>query len=516
MSAIAAHSPRADEAPASLLRFITCGSVDDGKSTLIGRLLFETGQVPDDQLETLAIDSKRHGTQGGDMDFALLLDGLSAEREQGITIDVAYRYFATPRRKFIVADTPGHRQYTRNMASGASTADVAILLVDARMGLVAQTRRHGLIVDMLGVRHVVLAINKMDLAGFSFETFTRIEAEFRAFARALGFASVTCVPVSAKGGDNIATASPAMPWYRGPTLLGLLETIDVGADVAAPFHMAVQWVNRPNPDFRGFSGTITAGDARPGDIVRVLPAGRGAQIDRIVTADGDLDHAVAGQAVTVTLTEEIDVSRGDALVAPDDTRFGARRLTARLLWVCETAMAPGRGYILKAGAASVGATLAPPIKTMDIETGLLGVGDMLGVNDIGVVDIATDRPITLDLYRRNRAAGGFILIDRITNETVAMGLVEAIGDADSRAAQRVWRTRPNALPVRSMAKAATWRAAGSLATVALAYGVTGDARISAAIGGVEVLAKFFLYYFHERAWAHLGFGLRHAPGAERG
>ncbi len=334
-----------------LLRFITCGSVDDGKSTLIGRLLYDADLAPDDLIAALEADSKKHGTQGDDLDFALLVDGLAAEREQGITIDVAYRYFATDKRKFIVADTPGHEQYTRNMAVGASTADLAILLVDARKGILPQTRRHSVITSMFGVRHVVVAVNKMDLVDYSEETFRRIEADFREFAKNLRFASIYVLPLVAKDGDNLVHDAKSMPWHDGPPLLTYLEGVAV-EDVMriAPFRMPVQWVNRPNLDFRGFSGFISGGNIRPGDIVRILPSGRDTRVSRVVTYDGDLDSAVSGQSVTVTLTEEIDCSRGDLLSSPVSPAKVGDRLEAKLLWLVREPLAIGKSYLLKIGA----------------------------------------------------------------------------------------------------------------------------------------------------------------------
>ena len=340
-----------------LLRFITCGSVDDGKSTLIGRLLYDSHLLDDDQLVTLTADSKRVGTQGAELDFALLLDGLTAEREQGITIDVAYRYFATDRRKFIVADTPGHEQYTRNMVTGASTADVAVILVDARKGVLTQTRRHSYLASLLGIRRVVLAVNKLDLAGYSEEVFGRIRADYLAFAGAIGLGEIVCIPLSALRGDNVTTRSANTPWYDGPTLLEYLETVEAGDDAQrGPFRLLVQWVNRPDAEFRGFSGRIVGGSVRPGDRVRVLPSARESRVTRLVTRDGDLDSAVAGQSVTVTLADEIDVSRGDMLAAADAPPELGDQFEADVIWMSEAPMLPGRPYLMKIGAKTVGAT----------------------------------------------------------------------------------------------------------------------------------------------------------------
>jgi sulfate adenylyltransferase large subunit len=417
----------AAEQGTSLLRLITCGSVDDGKSTLIGRLLFEVGQIPDDQLALLRQESQRRGS---DIDYSLLVDGLAAEREQGITIDVAYRYFATPRRKFIVADTPGHEQYTRNMATAASTAELAVLLVDGRKGVLPQTRRHSLIVALLGVHHVVLAVNKMDAIGFDETVFASIESQFRRFADGLGFATITCLPLSAKSGDNIIAASPNMAWYHGPTLLKCLETIDVARfEQELPFRMPVQWVNRMDADSRGYCGMIASGRIRPGDKILVQPSGRPATVARVLTADGDLDEAVVGQAVTVTFAEAIDVSRGDLLAASARPATTGNRWLARVLWVSQQPLTSGRSFLLKAGAAVVPVVVDHIVATVDIASGTTTSDPplhSLALNEIGVVKLTLDRRLGLDPYRDNRATGGFILIDRESNDTVAMGLIEAV------------------------------------------------------------------------------------------
>jgi bifunctional enzyme CysN/CysC len=408
----------------SLLRFITCGSVDDGKSTLIGRLLYETHLVFEDHLAALEIDSAKVGTQGGDLDFALLLDGLSAEREQGITIDVAYRFFATERRKFIVADTPGHEQYTRNMVTGASTADVAVILVDARKGVLTQTRRHSYIVSLLGIKRVVVAINKMDLMDYSHEVFSAIEEEYTDFADRIGLHDITFIPLSALKGDNIVEPSANTPWYHGPTLLGFLETVPVDDDLAdQSFRMPVQWVNRPNLDFRGFSGRIVGGSIEPGDPIRVLPAGTTSTVQRIVTMDGDLDEAIAGQSVTITLTDEIDVSRGDVLCAADDPAEVADQFEAHIVWMHEDEMLPGRPYLVKIGARTVGATIGHPKYRVDINNLDHLAATTLELNEIGVCNISLDRPIPFDAYDTNRDMGGFIVIDKLTNVTVGAGLL---------------------------------------------------------------------------------------------
>ena len=408
-----------------LLRFMTCGSVDDGKSTLIGRFLYESKMLFEDQLAALEADSKKVGTQGGELDYALLLDGLAAEREQGITIDVAYRYFSTERRKYIVADTPGHEQYTRNMVTGASTADAAIILIDARKGVLTQTRRHSYLVSLLGIRHMLLAINKMDLVGYAEATFRSIEADYRSFARRLGLEDVTCVPVSALKGDNILAHSGKMPWYQGPTLMSYLETVEIDEDrmQRGPFRLPVQWVNRPNLDFRGFSGTIVSGTIQPGDRVRVAPSGRESKVARIVTPAGDLDRAVAGQAITLTLADEIDLSRGDVVCAVDAAAGVADQFRATIVWMNDAPMLPGRSYLLKIGARTVSASVGHIRHKVDVNTLEELAARQLELNEIGVCNLSTDRPIAFDCYAENRDTGGFILIDRLTNNTVGGGLL---------------------------------------------------------------------------------------------
>ena len=417
----------------SLLRFITCGSVDDGKSTLIGRLLYDSKLVFEDHLAALESDSKQVGTQGGELDFALLVDGLAAEREQGITIDVAYRFFSTERRKFIVADTPGHEQYTRNMVTGASTADVAVILIDARSGVLTQTRRHSYLVSLLGIRHVVVAINKLDLVDYDREVVAAIEADYRAFAEAIGLDDVTCIPISALRGDNITEPSDLTPWYDGPTLIGYLETVDVDDESAAgPFRMPVQWVNRPDLDFRGFSGPVVGGTVRPGDRVRAVPSGRESNVSRIVTADGDLDEAVSGQSVTLCLTDEIDVSRGDVLAAASAPPGVADQFECHLVWMAEEELLPGRPYLMKLGTRTVTATVAQPKYSINVNTLDHLAARTLHLNEIGVCNLNLDRPVPFDPYADNRDMGGFILIDRFTNATVAAGLLHfALRRADN-------------------------------------------------------------------------------------
>jgi bifunctional enzyme CysN/CysC len=408
-----------------LLRFITCGSVDDGKSSLIGRLLFESKMLFEDQLATLAADSKRIGTTGGDLDFALLLDGLSAEREQGITIDVAYRFFSTDRRKFIVADTPGHEQYTRNMVTGASTADVAIILIDARKGVLTQTRRHGFIASLLGIRHIVLAINKMDLVDYSEARFRQIEEEFRPFAEQVGLLEVTCLPISAVKGDNITSLSSNTPWFKGPTLMEYLETVEVDEDrlQRLPFRLPVQWVNRPNLDFRGFAGLIASGIVHRGERVRVSPAGTISTVARIVTSDGDLESAVAGQSITLTLRDEIDVSRGDVISAADAPPEVADQFEAAVVWMHEQPMLRGRAYLMKIGTKTVTATVMPLKYKINVNTLEHLAATRLELNEIGVCDLELDRAVAFDAYAENRATGAFILIDRMTNNTVGAGML---------------------------------------------------------------------------------------------
>jgi bifunctional enzyme CysN/CysC len=417
----------------SLLRFMTCGSVDDGKSTLIGRLLYESNLVFEDHLAALEADSKKLGTQGDELDLALLVDGLAAEREQGITIDVAYRFFSTERRKFVVADTPGHEQYTRNMVTGASTAELAVILVDARKGVLTQTRRHSFLVSLLGIRKVVLAVNKLDLVEYSHEIFDAIENEYRAFAADIGLVDVVCIPVSALKGDNIVEPSSHTPWYCGPTLIGYLETVEIDDwGQSGPFRLPVQWVNRPDLDFRGFSGQIVGGVVRPGDRVRVFPSGQTSTVARLVTADGDLDVAVAGQSVTVTLTEEIDVSRGDVLAAADAPPAVADQFEAHVIWMSKTEMLPGRPYLMKIGTSTVGLSIAQPKYKIDVNTLDHAAAKTLRLNEIGVCNINLDRPVPFDAYLENRDTGGFIVIDRLTNSTVGAGLLHfALRRADN-------------------------------------------------------------------------------------
>ena len=414
----------------SLLRFITCGSVDDGKSTLIGRLLYDSKMIFEDQLAALESDSKKVGTQGQDIDFALLVDGLAAEREQGITIDVAYRFFATEKRKFIVADTPGHEQYTRNMVTGASTADCAVILVDARKGVLVQTRRHSYLAHLLGIKHLVLAVNKMDLVDYDQAIFDAIVADYSAFAGAIGIETFTAIPISGFKGDNITAApSEKTPWYTGPALVDHLETIEIANVVAQekPFRMPVQWVNRPNLDFRGFSGLIGSGMAKPGDAVRIVPSGKTTTIESIITFDGDLEEAVAGQSVTITLNDEVDCSRGDVIATADNPPEASDQFEATLVWMDEEALKPGRGYWLKLASQSVTATIQEPKYEINVNSvGTSGehlAAKTLELNSIGVAEVHTERPITFEPYTDSRALGGFVLVDKITNATVGAGML---------------------------------------------------------------------------------------------
>lgn len=409
----------------SLLRFITCGSVDDGKSTLIGRLLFESKMLFEDQLAAMEADSKKWGTQGEDIDFALLVDGLAAEREQGITIDVAYRFFSTDKRKFIVADTPGHEQYTRNMVTGASTADAAILMVDARKGILTQTRRHSYLMSLLGIRHIVVAINKMDLVDYSQARFHEIVEEYGQFAKQLGLTNVTYLPLSAFKGDNIVANGENMPWYQGATLMDFLETVEIDDTrmQQAPFRLPVQWVNRPNLDFRGFSGTITSGVVKPGDRIRVQPSGKESEVARIVTYNGDLPLAVAGQSVTVTLKDEIDISRGDVISISDAPAETADQFESTIVWMSENALLPGRPYLLKVGTQTVTASITDIKYQVNVNTLEHTAAKQLELNGIGVCNISLDRAIAFDDYQTNKDTGGFILIDRLNNTTVAAGML---------------------------------------------------------------------------------------------
>ena len=415
----------AQQTDKGLLRFLTCGSVDDGKSTLIGRLLYDSQLVLDDQLASLRKESRNRQVGEEGIDFSLLVDGLTAEREQGITIDVAYRFFSTDKRKFIVADTPGHEQYTRNMATGASNADLAVVLIDARKGVLTQTRRHSFILSLIGVKHVVLAVNKIDLVGYDAELFNAIEAEYRAFARDLGFETLVAIPVSALKGDNILTPSAQMPWYRGPQLVPYLETIEVASDrTAKPMRFPVQWVNRPNLDFRGFSGTVASGTVAVGDEVLVAASRKPATIARIVTMDGERERAIAGEAVTLVLDREIDVSRGDVLAHPGEVPEYSNQFQARMVWMNDEPAIPGRSYLLKTGSQQVPATITDLKFRTNVNTLEQSAAKTLELNEVGTLTIATDKPIAFDSYATNALTGAFILIDRITNATLGAGVID--------------------------------------------------------------------------------------------
>ena len=431
-----------------LLRFITCGSVDDGKSTLIGRLLFESKMLFEDQLAALEADSKKLGTQGGNLDFALLVDGLSAEREQGITIDVAYRAFATSKRKFIVADTPGHEQYTRNMATGASTAELAVILIDARKGVLTQTRRHSFIATLLGIKQLVVCINKMDLVDYSREVFDRIEADYRSFAKSLGTdAAITCIPASALKGDNIIDRSAAMGWYQGATLMGHLETVPVGnALETGPFRMPVQWVNRPDQNFRGFAGTIASGTVKPGDAIRVLPSGKTSTVSRIVTYDGDVSQAQAEQAITLTLSDEVDVSRGDVICAAQAPVETSDQFEAQVLWMGDEPMLPGRPYIIKSATRTWPGTLDKLKYKINVNTLERTAAETLTLNEIGVCNLELNGALAFAPYDENRALGSFIIIDRFSNTTVGFGLIRF---ALRRAANIHWQAMDVNKPARA-------------------------------------------------------------------
>ena len=409
----------------SLLRFITCGSVDDGKSTLIGRLLYDSKMIFEDQLEALQADSKKVGTQGQEIDFALLVDGLAAEREQGITIDVAYRFFATEKRKFIVADCPGHEQYTRNMFTGASTADLAVILIDARKGVLVQTRRHSYLCNLIGIKNIVLAVNKMDLIDYDQAKYEAIVADYAAFAAEIGIKDFTAMPISGFKGDNITTNSANTPWYTGKPLIEHLETVELDntADQSKPFRLPVQWVNRPNLDFRGFSGLIATGSVKPGDAIRVLPSGKTSTVTKVVTLDGDLDEAVAGQSVTVCFADEVDCSRGNVIATADAPPEVSDQFEATLVWMDDDALHVGRSYWLKLGTQMVSATVQQPKYTVNVNTMEHLAAKTLELNAIGVAELATDKPIVFEPYAESRTLGGFILIDKISNRTVGAGML---------------------------------------------------------------------------------------------
>jgi sulfate adenylyltransferase large subunit len=484
---------------------------------LIGRLLYEAGILCVDQLDALDRDSLRHGTQGEDRDFALLLDGLAAEREQKITIDVAYRFFATERRKYIVADAPGHEQYTRNMATGASTADLALLLVSASDGLTRQTRRHALIVSTLGVRRFVVAVNKMDLIDWSESKFAAFEAEIRAFLRNLDVNNVAFIPIAARDGDNIVFRSQRMRWYHGPALLEYLEEVEIATrPQTAAFRMPVQWVNRPDPTFRGYCGLIGSGDVYPGMPVQILPGGQWTHIKRIVTAEGDLASASAGRAVALTLSDEIDASRGDIIADVCPSVPTTDRLLARIVWSSEEPLVLGRPYLFKLAAATVKATVESGLRIIDLETLETVPADGLAANAIGTAVVTLDRVIAVDRYADCRDTGSFILIDPESFDTVGMGIVEAGQLKEERALTRKTSrladlVRTTETHTRSIAKAISWRATGSLDTFVLAVLITGSATLAGGVALAEVLTKTGLYYVHERIWSMIPWGRRCSP-----
>jgi bifunctional enzyme CysN/CysC len=499
--------------PAYLLHLVTCGSVDDGKSTLLGRLLFDSDAVLDDQLTALDRDSKRFGTQGEVRDFALLVDGLSAEREQGITIDVAYRYFSTPNRSFILADAPGHEQYTRNMATGASKADLAIILVDARKGVLPQTRRHSYIVSMLGVRHVVLVVNKMDLVDFSSDVWRRIVADYGEAASDLGFGSIVAIPICAREGDNIVIHSDRTPWYEGPALLEHLETVSVEPteDATKGFRFPVQYVNRPNADFRGYAGTVANGVIYARQPVIALPGGQRSRIDRIVTADGDLTTAIAGKAVTLTLTDEIDVSRGDVIVPADDPLSGGTEVTARVLWMAEAPLSADQTLQVKVGTATANARIARVHCAIDIHSFEPHPAATLAMNEIGVVEVVFDRPLVTADYATDRELGALVLVDRMTNQTVALGVVER---APARAAsdEPAIRTRPNKVHrvigyAGSMKRAVflqrmTGRFLRGLVLFGIVVWLSGNWTLASVVGSADVILGPILNGAVASAWRH--------------
>jgi sulfate adenylyltransferase large subunit len=473
-------------------------------------------------LDALATESRKYGTNGKELlDFSLLLDGLAAEREQKITIDVAYRFFSTARRKFIVADAPGHEQYTRNMATGASTADLALILVNAQAALTRQTRRHSLIVSMLGVRYLLVAVNKMDLVGWSEEAFRAIESEFRSFAAELGASEIVCIPISACGGDNVVNGSPNMVWYRGPTLLTYLENVEIAArSHLRPFRMPVQLVNRPSPDFRGYSGSIAGGQVYAGMPVRILPSGQASSIDRIVTFNGDVERAAAGESVTITLADDVDASRGDVIAEIGEPPIVSDRLTARVFWMGSDALVPGRSYLVKLATSTAKCTVESTLYVLDIDTRAATAADRLFINDIGHCTLALDRPVALDRYDDNRETGSFILIDPETYDTVGMGLVEQATAGEARFGWlRRWLSvvttakaaslktpRSSESHIRSIVKAMSWRGTGSLDTFLVTLVITGSYTFAGSIAITEILTKITLYYCHERFWSMIPWG----------
>jgi sulfate adenylyltransferase large subunit len=500
------------QARTSLLRFIACGSVDHGKSTLLGRLLYETKQLFEDQLDALESDSRKFGAQGGELDFSLLLDGLAAEREQKITIDVAF--FATARRKFIVIDAPGHEQYTANMATGASVADLALILVSADEGLTRQTKRHAVVLSMLGVRKIVLAVNKMDRVGWSEVIFRGMEAQFRDFAATLGIDAVVSIPVAAKSGDNVTSRSDRMPWYDGPSLLEYLEDVEpVRPAERQPFRMPIQWVSRPHEDFRGYSGLVARGEVQAGMPVKILPSGRVTRVSRIATFDGDLKSAAVGRSVTLTFADQIDASRGDVVVGIEAEPVMTDRITARLFWINSEALRSGRRYLLKLATTTVTATVEPDMSVFDLDTRRLVAVDALAQNEIGLGTLKLDRPIAVDRYAECRDTGSFILIDPETYDTIGMGCVERAEACGASAASSALTVRGKLASwtethARSLAKAVSWRATGSIDTFLVAFVITSSPKIAGSVAVTEIVTKILIYYLHERMWAWIPWGKR--------
>jgi sulfate adenylyltransferase large subunit len=506
----------------SLLRFIACGSVDHGKSTLIGRLLYESKQLFDDQLDALAIDSRKFGTQGDDLDFSLLLDGLASEREQNITIDIAHRFFATARRKFIVIDAPGHEQYTANMATGASVADLALVLVGADEGLTRQTKRHVVVLSMLGIRDVVLAVNKMDRVGWSRDVFRSIEAQFHDLVNDLGFEDIVSIPVAAKSGDNIVGRSQHMHWYRGLTLLEYLEQAEPDrTSHLGPFRMPIQWVSRPSPDFRGYSGMIASGEVQVGMPVRILPSGRISRIERIATFDGDLGRASAGRSVTLTFADDVDASRGDLVAGEEQPPTVADRIRARVFWMKDQPLKPGQSYLFKLATNTATAGIEPGLSAIDLDTRRSVEAASIAQNEVGTCTLKLDRPIAVDRYADCKDTGSFILIEPETYDTVGMGCIDNVSAPRRRPWPAKWMakqrsavggklTRWTETHARSFAKAVSWRATGSLDTFVVTLVISGSTKLAGSVAVTEIMTKILIYYFHERIWAFVPWGKRQA------
>ncbi len=507
-----AAGPRARQQRAKrLLRFIACGSVDHGKSTLIGRLLFEANQLFEDQLDALAADSRKLGSQGGELDYSLLLDGLAAEREQKITIDVAYRFFATDRRKFIVVDAPGHEQYTANMATGASAADLALVVVAANDGLTRQSKRHLVILSLLGIRNVVLAINKMDRVGWSRQAFMAVDAEFRAFAAGLGIDDIVSIPVAAKSGDNVVRRSPHTAWHDGPTLLDALEAAEPAILQPGPLRMPIQLVNRPDADFRGYSGLIVSGAVHIGMMVRLLPSGRVTRVARIVTFDGDLESAEAGRSVTLTFTDEVDASRGDLVAGVDQAPSASDRILARVFWIGDRALGPGQRYLLKLATSTATASVEPQLRVLDLDSRGLVEAPTIAPNEIGTCTLRLNRAIAAEPYAACRETGSFILIDPETFDTVAMGCIEQIPQSRSatlKSSSRRQFARWTETHARSLAKAMSWRTTGGIDTFVVTFVISGSTKIAGSVALADVVTKILIHYLHERVWALVPWGKR--------